>query len=79
MIIEIEDYRLIQDGTTFNLVWITKSEETIIEEVDGRRVRTKTGRLIDREVDFGYNMQLELGKHVPRRTGKITKLINNQI
>jgi len=63
MIIEIEDYKLIQDGTTFNLVWVTKSEETIIEEVDGRRVRTKTGKLVDRDVDFGYNMQLEYCIH----------------
>lgn len=59
MIIDIGEYKLIQDGTTFDLVWISKAEETLVEEVEGKRVRTKTGRLIDKEVEMGYNMTLE--------------------
>jgi len=59
MMIDIGEYKLIQDGNTFNLIWISKAEETLIEEINGKRVRTKTGKLIDKEVEMGYNMTLE--------------------
>jgi len=59
MKIKVGDYILIQDGVTFNLVQVIKSEETTIEEVDGKRIRVKTGRLVDREVEMGYNMSID--------------------
>lgn len=37
MIIEIDKYKLIQDGTTFNLIKTVMSEEVIIEEIDGKK------------------------------------------
>lgn len=59
MIIKIDDYRLVQEGTLFNLIWVTKSEETLIKKIDGKRVRVKTGNLIDREVIIGYGLQFD--------------------
>lgn len=59
MIIEIDKYKLIQEGGTFNLIKTVMSEEVIIEEIDGKKSKIKTGNLIPREVDFGYNMSLD--------------------
>ena len=59
MIIEINNWKLVQDGTTFNLIQVVESEETLITEVEGKKTRIKTGKLIKREVESGYNMSLD--------------------
>lgn len=59
MNIQIGSYKLIQREVGFDLIQTIKSEETVIEKVDGRSIRTKTGKLIDRDIDLGYNMTLE--------------------
>ena len=59
MTILVEDYKLIQKEVGFDLIQTIKSEETLIKETEGKRIRIKTGKLIDRDIDLGYNMDLE--------------------
>lgn len=59
MTILVEDYKLIQREAGFDLIQTIKSEETLIKEIEGKRIRVKTGKLVDRDIDLGYNMDLE--------------------
>lgn len=59
MTILVEDYKLIQKEVGFDLIQTIKSEETLIKEIEGKRIRVKTGKLVDRDIDLGYNMDLE--------------------
>ncbi len=59
MTILVEDYKLIQREVGFDLIQTIKSEETLIKEIEGKRIRVKTGKLVDRDIDLGYNMDLE--------------------
>lgn len=59
MTVVIEDYELIQEGTTFNLIWKKKSDsfEFYIDE-DGTKKRRPVDGEIIREVVLGYNMSI---------------------
>lgn len=59
MIIQIGIYKLIQEGSTFNLTKMVQVEETVFEEIDGKNKRVKTGNVVSKEIDFGYNMGLD--------------------
>ena len=59
MTVLIEDYELIQEGNTFNLVWKKKSEsfEFYIDEDGVKKRRPVEGESV-REVILGYNMSI---------------------
>lgn len=59
MTIMVENYKLVQEGTTFNLTQIIQSEETLIKKENGQQKRIKTGNLVNREVEMGFNMSLD--------------------
>ena len=59
MTIVVGDYKLVQEGATFNLIQVVESEETLITEENGQKKRTKTGKLVQRDVEMGYNMSLD--------------------
>ena len=60
MVILIENYELIQEGGTFNLVWKKESEsfEFYIDE-DGVKKRRPVEKGSIREVVLGYNMSIQ--------------------
>lgn len=59
MTILIEDYELIQEGTTFNLIWKKKSDsfEFYVDETGIKKRRPVSDGTI-REVFLGYNMSI---------------------
>lgn len=59
MTIVIEDYNLIQQGSTFDLIWLKPSASfEFVEDKDGKKTRKEKEETQTREVTLGYNMSL---------------------